>query len=118
MVFRHFSKSQIARGVIVSIKRLVAMPFIVSLIVGGTMVGAASTASAIPSDCSISYGEPRTVSSFCASGTGQHRIRMLQRHFNPAVGLIPIEGPWANVGAYSTSGYTPHVIESVWVETR
>ena len=100
------------------ISRLVAAPCLVSLIAAGTLVGSATNATAIPSDCTISFGLPRTVSSLCVSGTGEHRIRMLQRHFNPAIGLIPIEGPWVPVGATSTSGYTPHEIVDVWVEKR
>lgn len=96
-----------------------AAPCFVSLIAAGTIVGAATNAAAIPTDCTISFGTTaRTVSSLCTGGTGEHRIRMLQRHFNPAVGLIPIEGPWVPVGATSTSGYTPHEIISVWVDKR
>jgi hypothetical protein len=100
------------------IPRWVAASCLVSFVAAGTMVATASTAAAIPHDCTISFGPNRTVSSLCLSGTGEHRIRMLQRHFDPSQGLIPIEGPWAPVGASSTTGYTPHQIVDVWIDKR
>ena len=108
------------------IGRWVAAPCIVSLLAAAAVVGTATSAAAIPSDCSISYGsQPApwggtqpTVSSFCASGTGQHKIHMTQRHFDPTAGPIAVEGPWANVGSYSTTTYPPHTITNVWIELR
>jgi hypothetical protein len=108
------------------ISRWVAAPCIVSLLAVGTVVGTATTAVAIPSDCTISYGSaPRpgggtqlTASSFCASGTGEHRIYVRQQHFDPTAGPIVCIGPWAPVGASSTTGITPHQIVEARVEKR
>jgi hypothetical protein len=101
------------------ISRWVAGPCIVSLLAAGTVVGAATSAAAVPSDCGISFNAaPRTVSSLCTSGTGEHRIRMTLKHFDPSVGTIPIEGPWVGVGSYSTAQYPPHQIIAVWVDKR
>jgi hypothetical protein len=74
---------------------------------------------AAPTDCTISFnGNPRTVQSYCASGTGEHRVHMVLRHFLPEVGRIPVAGEWAPAGGISITGYPPHTIENVWIETR
>jgi hypothetical protein len=101
-------------------RRLVAAASATAFLTVGLVAGTATGASAAPTDCSYQYstGSPRYASSFCASGTGWHRIRVLQRHFLPEMGLIPIEGPWAPPGATSYTGITPHQIVNIWVETR
>ncbi|MEV0383983.1 hypothetical protein [Nonomuraea sp. NPDC050643] len=83
------------------------------------LIAAAPSALAAPTGCGyqISTGE-RWATSLCTGGTGEHRIRVLQRHFLPEVGLIPIEGPWQPVGTVSYTGISPHTTVSVWVETR
>ncbi|MBT2229313.1 hypothetical protein [Nonomuraea sp. NEAU-A123] len=85
----------------------------------GMVFGTAPSAFAAPSDCSyqLNTGE-RWASSYCASGTGEHRIHVLQRHFLPEVGLIPIEGPWVPAGQTSFTGISPHTTISVWIDTR
>jgi len=108
------------------INRWVAAPCIVSVLAATVLVGTASNAAAIPSGCTISYGsQPRpgggtqaTASSFCASGTGEHRIYVRQQHFDPSAGPIVCIGPWVPVGSYSTTGITPHTIVEARVETR
>ncbi|GAB2958727.1 hypothetical protein GCM10027280_54300 [Micromonospora polyrhachis] len=79
-------------------------------------VGAASPAVATPTDCSYSVSG-YTASSLCASGTGEHRVKVLQRHLQYGDAIL-IEGPWKPVGETSTANLTPHRTERVWVETR
>ena len=88
------------------------------LTTAGLVAVTPASALAAPTDCTITFGPNRTVQSYCASGTGEHRIRMVLRHFLPEVGRIPVEGNWAPVGGISITGYPPHTIENVWVETR
>ncbi|SEG40220.1 hypothetical protein SAMN05444920_102889 [Nonomuraea solani] len=90
-----------------------------ALLTTAILVAGAPSAYAAPADCGyqISTGE-RWATSLCTSGTGEHRIRVLQRHFLPEIGLIPIEGPWQPVGTVSYTGISPHTTVSVWVETR
>ncbi|GAA1669442.1 hypothetical protein GCM10009733_078590 [Nonomuraea maheshkhaliensis] len=83
------------------------------------LAAASPGASATPTGCTAQFAtETRGAYSLCTSGTGEHRIRVLQRHFLPEVGLIPIEGPWQPVGTVSYTGITPHTTVSMWVETR
>ncbi|GAA3601919.1 hypothetical protein GCM10022419_102800 [Nonomuraea rosea] len=83
------------------------------------LVGAAPSALATPANCSYQLDtQQRGAFSQCTTGTGEHRIRVLQKHFLPEVGLIPIEGPWQPVGTISYTGITPHTTISIWVETR
>jgi hypothetical protein len=73
---------------------------------------AATNAAAIPTDCTISFGAPRTVSS--VSGTGEHRIRMLQRHFQPGRRTYSHRRPVGTVD----QRYTAHEIVDVWIDKR
>ncbi|MDQ7910230.1 hypothetical protein RB614_37630 [Phytohabitans sp. ZYX-F-186] len=93
---------------------------VVSALTTAGLVGLSpGSALAAPTDCTISFnGNPRTVQSYCAGGTGEHRIHIVLRHFLPEVGLIPVEGNWAPVGGVSITGYPPHTIENVWIEKR
>ena len=103
------------------IRRLLAAPCIVTLLAASAVIGTATSAAAIPSDCTITYGfngSQRTASSFCASGTGEHRIYVRQQHFDPTAGPIVCIGPWVPVGATSTTGITPHTIVDAHVEVR
>jgi hypothetical protein len=85
----------------------------------GLVVAAAPNALAAPTDCSYQLNtSERWASSYCASGTGEHRIHVMQRHFLPEVGLIPIEGPWAPAGSTSFTTISPHTTINVWIETR
>jgi hypothetical protein len=101
------------------IKRLLVSACIVPVVAVAIQVVAAPSALAIPSGCSIFYGSGTTAfNSICTSGTGQHRIRIVVKHFNPAIGLIPCEGPWAAVGAVSSTGCPPHQIVEQTIELR
>ncbi|MEU7827875.1 hypothetical protein [Nonomuraea sp. NPDC049129] len=85
----------------------------------GLVLGLGPSAFAAPTGCSYQLNTAeRWASSYCTSGTGEHRIHVLQRHFLPEVGLIPIEGPWAPAGATSYTGISPHTTISVWIDTR
>ncbi|MFC0532792.1 hypothetical protein [Phytohabitans kaempferiae] len=100
-------------------RKLGPMLVVTALTTAGLGALSPASAQAAPSDCTISFnGNPRSVQSYCASGTGEHRIRMVLRHFLPEVGRIPVEGNWAPVGGVSIAGYPPHTIENVWVEKR
>lgn len=84
------------------------------------LVAAPHPAAAIPSDCTIFGGSTPTTrfNSLCAGGTGEHRIRVVVQHFNPAVGRIVCEGPWVPVGATSSTGCPPHQLIEQTVDKR
>ncbi|MGW2219860.1 hypothetical protein ACWCSD_33155 [Nonomuraea sp. NPDC001684] len=85
----------------------------------GLVLLGAPAASAAPTGCTYQLNQAeRWATSYCPSGTGEHRIHVIQRHFLPEVGLIPIEGPWVPAGQTSYTGITPHTTVSVWVDTR
>ncbi|WUH99111.1 hypothetical protein OHR68_37310 [Spirillospora sp. NBC_00431] len=81
------------------------------------LVGTASSASATPTDCTTVNGG-NFAESRCTGGTGEHRVIMLQRHFDPAVGLIACEGPWVPVGSVSRTLCASQQVISVTVQTR
>ncbi|MFI7133968.1 hypothetical protein ACIBQ1_50415 [Nonomuraea sp. NPDC050153] len=90
-----------------------------ALLTAALVLGPVPAAHASPTGCTSQLNtQDRWATSLCTSGTGEHRIRVLQRHFLPEVGLIPIEGPWQPVGTVSYTGITPHTTVSFWVETR
>ncbi|MEV6242840.1 S8 family peptidase [Lentzea sp. NPDC051838] len=70
-----------------------------------------------PGNCTVS-NNGNSASSLCTTGVGQHRVVMVQRHFDPAVGLIACEGPWVGVGEISFTRCASHQVISVRVETR
>jgi hypothetical protein len=86
-------------------------------VTAGALVSTASSASAQPTNCTVTYGS-NWAQSLCTGGTGEHRVFMMQRHFLPEVGLIPCPGPWVPVGAVSYTRCAYHTIVNVWVETR
>ncbi|MFI0482769.1 hypothetical protein [Actinomadura sp. 9N215] len=81
------------------------------------LVGTASSASATPTDCTTVNGG-NFAESRCTGGTGEHRVVMVQQHFNPAVGLIACEGPWVPVGSVSRTLCASQQVISVSVQTR
>ncbi|MEV4174239.1 hypothetical protein [Nonomuraea sp. NPDC049709] len=90
-----------------------------ALLTSALLAVASPSAAATPTGCTAQLDtQTRGAWSLCTSGTGEHRIRVLQRHFLPEVGLIPIEGPWQPVGTVSYTGITPHTTVNIWVETR
>ncbi|GGS64124.1 hypothetical protein GCM10010156_23990 [Planobispora rosea] len=100
-----------------NVRRWTTLVSATALAATALVTGTATAASAAPTDCSHQVSGLQA-SSYCATGTGEHRIRVLQRHFLPEVGLIPIIGPWQPAGTASVTGITPHQIVSIWVETR
>jgi hypothetical protein len=101
-----------------SIKRRVATTVTLgALLTAGTLIGTASGASAVPTDCAVTYGS-NWAQSLCTGGTGEHRVSMLQRHFMPGAGPIICQGQWAPVGTPSYTGCAYHTIVNVWVDVR
>lgn len=87
------------------------------LLTGGLLAGTATSAFAAPENCTASY-TGSWASSLCTTGTGEHRIMVLERHFMPGAGPILVEGPWAPVGSVSYTKIPPHEIVNVWIQTR
>ena len=88
-----------------------------ALLAAGTLLGTTSAASAAPTNCTLTYGS-NWAQSLCTGGTGEHRVNMLQRHFDPTAGPILCQGPWAPVGTPSYTTCAPHTIVNVWISTR
>ncbi|MEZ0073300.1 hypothetical protein [Planotetraspora sp. GP83] len=102
-----------------SARKWVVAAFATTLLTTGLVVGPASSAFAAPTDCSYQLNTvERWASSYCSSGTGEHRIHVLQKHFLAEVGYIPIEGPWVPAGQTSWTSITAHTVVNVWIETR
>ncbi len=92
------------------------VPLIIAMTVA-TVAGTAAVASAAPTNCTVTYGS-NWAQSLCTGGTGEHRVHMLQQHFMPGVGPIICVGPWAPVGAVSSTPCGYHTIVNVWYSTR
>ncbi|MBO3747660.1 hypothetical protein J5X84_16400 [Streptosporangiaceae bacterium NEAU-GS5] len=100
-------------------KRWVSTTSAAALLASATIMGTATGASAAPTDCTYTVNQSeRWATSFCASGTGQHRIHVVQRHFLPEVGLIVITGPWQPAGVTSYTQISPHTLVSAWVDVQ
>jgi len=87
------------------------------LATSAAVVGTASSASANPTNCTTVNGG-NFAESRCTEGTGDHRVIMRQRHFNPEVGTIACEGPWVPAGTVSRAACGYQEVISVTVETR
>jgi hypothetical protein len=98
-------------------RRLASVVSLSAALTAASVVGLASSASAAPTNCTITYGS-NWAQSLCTGGTGQHRINMHQRHFLPEVGLIACQGPWANVGQVSYTPCANHTIVAVFITTQ
>ena len=98
-------------------KRLATTITLSALLTAGTLIGTASGASAVPTNCTVTYGS-NWAQSLCTGGTGEHRVSMLQQHFMPGAGAIICQGNWAPVGSASYTGCAYHTIVNVWVDTR
>jgi len=81
------------------------------------LAGTASSAFAIPTNCTTVNGGT-WAESRCTGGTGEHRVVMRQQHFMPGAGMIVCEGPWVPVGTVSHTGCAAHTVISVTAETR
>jgi len=88
----------------------------VTAAVAATVVVAATPAAASPTGCNYSLGGYTAFSS-CTGGTGEHRVKVVQRHLQYGDTIL-LEGPWKPVGQTSAVNLTPHRTERVWVETR
>jgi hypothetical protein len=104
----------------VTAKNRVFSACLVSFAAAAAMVLVAQPAAAIPTDCTIFGGSTPTTkfNSLCTGGTGEHRIRVVVQHFNPAIGRIVCEGPWVSVGAVSSTGCPPHTLIEQSVDKR
>ncbi len=97
-------------------KRRVTAAASTVLLAATLVAGTASAASAAPTGCSYEI-VGRTASSYCASGTGWHRVFVMQRHILPDVGLIPIASEWQPPGTVSSVQITYHQVLYARVET-
>jgi hypothetical protein len=98
-------------------KRLATALSLSALMTAASLAGVASSASAAPTGCTLTYGSNWAQSS-CTAGTGEHRVHMLQQHFMPGVGPIACAGPWAPVGSPSYTTCAHHTIVNIWISTR
>ncbi|WP_424862673.1 hypothetical protein [Streptomyces sp. MMS24-I29] len=97
-------------------KRGIAGAVAVAAATAGMMLATAPAAQAVPGDCTISSGS--SLSSLCASGTGQHRIHAVLNPLDPRLPQRIILGDWAPVGQTSVASNpwgTAYVV-SVWVD--
>ncbi|GII65612.1 hypothetical protein Skr01_56970 [Sphaerisporangium krabiense] len=70
-------------------------------------------AAAAPTDCSYQVDDVSyEASSYCSSGTGEHRIRVVQSGGRESV------GPWAPAGSISFTNISAFRVIDAWVETR
>ncbi|MEV6983573.1 hypothetical protein AB0M95_20280 [Sphaerisporangium sp. NPDC051017] len=81
------------------------------------LIGTAPAALAVPTNCSTS-STPATVSSYCATGTGEHQVAVTVLHVNPMVGYVYSVGPWVPAGQTSTAQLPPGQIVNLRVNTR
>ncbi|MDF5754670.1 hypothetical protein [Spongiactinospora sp. TRM90649] len=67
------------------------------------VVGTATAAHAFPTGCTTSISASKVVTSYCASGTGQHKAYLHYQWASPHNGPGgTMYGEWAEVGAVST----------------
>ncbi|MER7007358.1 hypothetical protein ABT297_30545 [Dactylosporangium sp. NPDC000555] len=83
----------------------------------------AQSASAVPSDCTISRDNvTHEYSSLCTAGTGEHQVVVQWKFVNPWLppDVYTSRGPWAGVGSVSTTSGIPGsaVIISAAVQLR
>lgn len=97
-------------------KRAVALSG-TTLLAGALLMSTASAAHAIPDNCTTQVAGS-TVSSHCASGTGEHQVAVTVLHVNPAVGYVYNVGPWQPAGVTSTAALPPGTIVSLRVNRR
>ncbi|GAA4236092.1 hypothetical protein GCM10022254_44880 [Actinomadura meridiana] len=83
-----------------------------------TLVGIVPSASAAPTGCTATAIDYRNAESRCTGGTGEHRVIMRQRHFDPNIGEVDCVGPWVPAYAVSHVLCGVHQVVSVRVETR
>ncbi|MEU9888841.1 hypothetical protein AB0M95_38400 [Sphaerisporangium sp. NPDC051017] len=102
-----------------NVRRWAATACATVLATAGLVTATTSGAYAAPTGCSYQLNTAeRWASSYCSSGTGEHRIWVLERHFLPEVGYIPVYGPWVPAGETSFTRIPPHTIVDIRVETR
>jgi hypothetical protein len=79
---------------------LAGLALLSTVLTGGLLAVTSSSAFATPTGCAATSGG-NFAESRCTGGTGEHRVIMRQRHFNPEVGTIDCVGPWVPVGLVS-----------------
>jgi len=99
-----------------TVKRKITAVSSAAMLTAALVVGTGPGASAAPQGCGYEI-VGRIASSHCASGTGWHRIFVMQRHILPDVGLLPIWGPWQPPGTVSSVQITYHETLYARVET-
>ncbi len=88
-----------------------------ALLTSALLAGTAPAANALPDNCTTSVSGS-TASSYCTSGTGEHRVAVTVLHVNPAVGYAYNVGPWEPAGVVSSAYIPPGTIISLRVERR
>jgi hypothetical protein len=87
-----------------------------ALATAAAVFGVTTSASAAPTNCTITYGS-NWAQSVCTAGTGEHQVAMLQQHFIPGNPILCV-GNWAPVGGVSYTGCAHHTIANVWINKR
>ncbi|MFF8697317.1 hypothetical protein ACF08W_34475 [Streptomyces sp. NPDC015144] len=83
----------------------------------GLVLAVAPAAQAVPGDCTVSSGSG-SLSSFCASGTGLHRIHAVLNPLDPRLPQRVVLGEWAPVGQSSvvSNPWGAGYVANVWVD--
>ncbi|RKS78995.1 hypothetical protein BZB76_0433 [Actinomadura pelletieri DSM 43383] len=99
-------------------RRRAALASLALAATSAALLGTAPSASAVPTGCTAIQIDSRNAKSVCTGGTGEHRVFMAQRHFDPNVGVVECVSPW--VPAYSVAHVLcgVHPVVGVRVETR
>jgi hypothetical protein len=98
-------------------RSLTAIVSLTMLATAVAVVGTASSAFALPTNCSTTVGAGYA-DSLCTGGTGEHRVALTQRSHNPMTGYFTCHGPWVPVGTVSRTTCAQHIIISARSETR
>ncbi|GAA3103955.1 hypothetical protein [Streptosporangium carneum] len=86
-----------------------------ALLTAGLLIGVASPAHAIPGTCTADTGRTDRVSSYCATGTGEHQIAVSYLHRNGQ--RMEAKGSWASVGQTSYADINGTVL-LWWINLR
>ncbi|HZM74924.1 MAG TPA: hypothetical protein VFC19_04310 [Candidatus Limnocylindrales bacterium] len=98
------------------LRRLVTLASLAVVTSAASVFGVASSASAVPTNCTLTYGS-NWAQSICTAGTGEHQVAMLQQHFIPGNPILCV-GNWAPVGQVSYTPCANHTIVNVWINKR
>lgn len=98
-------------------RSLTAIVLLTMLATAVAVVGTTSSAAALPTNCTTTLGAD-FADSLCTGGTGEHRVYLSQKSFNPMTGYFACEGPWVPVGTVSRTTCAHHIIISLTSQTR